>query len=176
MNYKLIKANQRLADIFGYEKPTDMIGISMQDLHLSKEKFIQYGKDNFEALRLGTKRNVEYQLKRKNGTAVWCELSGKAFDNNIPADLRQVIYVNQVKKSDVEDLKRERAKHGPDYIPQTDPLQKGDAKIFDFDDEDSSTRENVFQDVIKNLINQDARFGNFEKKILYLDCNNLYGM
>ena len=85
-------------------------------------------------------------------------------------------YVDQVKKSDVEDLKRERAKHGPDYIPQSDPLQKGDAKIFDFDDEDSSTRENVFQDVIKNLINQDARFGNFEKKILYLDCNNLYGM
>lgn len=85
-------------------------------------------------------------------------------------------YVNQVKKSDVEDLKRERAKHGPDYIPQNKPFQKGDTKIFDFDDEDSSTRENVFQDVIKNLINQDARFGNFEKKILYLDCNNLYGM
>jgi hypothetical protein len=25
------------------------------------------------------------------------------------------------------------------------------------------------------LIKQDCRFGNFEKKILYLDCNNLYG-
>ena len=58
-------------------------------------------------------------------------------------------YVDQVKKSEVEDLKRERAKHGPDYIPQSKPFQKGDAKIFDFNDEDSSTRENVFQDVVK---------------------------
>ena len=85
-------------------------------------------------------------------------------------------YVNQVKKSEAKDLKREREKHGPDYTPQSKPFQKGDTKIFNLDDEDSSVRENVFQDVVKNLINQDARFGNFEKRILYLDCNNLYGM
>ena len=85
-------------------------------------------------------------------------------------------YVDQVKKCEVEDLKREREKHGPDYTPQSKPLQKGDTKIFNLNDEDSSVRENVFQDVLKNLINQDVRFGNFEKKILYLDRNNLYGV
>ena len=85
-------------------------------------------------------------------------------------------YIDQVKKYEVKDLKREREKHGPDYTPQSKPFQKGDTEIFNLNDEDSSVRENVFQDVVKNLINQDVRFGNFGKKILYLDCNNLYGM
>ena len=85
-------------------------------------------------------------------------------------------YVDQVKKSEDKDLKKEREKHGPDYTPQSKAFQKGDAKIFNLNDKDSDVRENVHQDIAKNLIHQDNRFGNFEKKILYLDCNNLYGM
>ena len=84
-------------------------------------------------------------------------------------------YINQVKKSEDKDLKQEREKHGHDYTPQDKPFQKGDAKIFNLGDEDSGVRDDVFRDIMKNLLHQDRRFGNFEKKILYLDCNNLYG-
>ena len=73
-------------------------------------------------------------------------------------------YIDQVKKSEVKDLKKEREKHGPDYTPQDKPFQKGDAKIFNLDDGGSGVRDDVFRDIMKNLLHQERRFGNFEKK------------
>lgn len=83
----LISANERLAEIFGYDDPEEMVGISMRQIHLSEKRFREFGKKNFEALRDKEIFNVEYQLKKKDGTATWCELSGKALDHNLPADL-----------------------------------------------------------------------------------------
>ena len=79
-------------------------------------------------------------------------------------------YIDQVKKSEVKDFKKEREKHGPDYTLQSKPFQIGDAKIFNLNDKDSGVRENVFQDVAKNLLHQDRRFGNFEEK------NTIFGL
>lgn len=85
----LIKGNQRLADILGYDSSDEMVGISMRELHLSEERFIEFGKRNFESLSDNEKFNIEYQLKKKDGSATWCELSGKALDENTPADLNK---------------------------------------------------------------------------------------
>ena len=82
----LIKTNQKAADTFGYEDPKEMIGISMKELHLSQNRFEEFGKKNFEALKYGEKINIEYQLKKKDGTPVWCEVSGRVLDQNIPSD------------------------------------------------------------------------------------------
>jgi len=84
---KLIKGNQRLADIFGYESPQEMLGISMHSLHLSKERFVEFGRINFQSLKYNEKFNIEYQLRKKDGSSIWCELSGRALDNEYPADL-----------------------------------------------------------------------------------------
>ena len=137
-------------------------------LHLNKRGVKPQLLDNLEMIDF-----LERGAAKRGG---FCGVLGPRL--SVCKNLEEVFrgYVDQVKKCEVEDLKRERENHGPDYTPQTKPLQKGDSKIFDLNDEDSSVRENVFQDVIKNLINQDVRFGNFEKKILYLDCNNLYGV
>ena len=86
-NRILINANQRLADILGYDNPEEMIGFSMRKLHLSEEKYIEYGKMNFDTLKMGVNRYIEYELCCKDGSSIWCELSGKAIDDNIPADL-----------------------------------------------------------------------------------------
>lgn len=83
----LIKANPRLATILGYESSDEMIGLSMLSLHLSEENFIEFGKKNFYSLTKGTNLNIDYPLKRKDGSSVWVTLSGKALDKNIPADL-----------------------------------------------------------------------------------------
>jgi len=83
----LIKGNQHLADIFGYKKPQEMVGICMRELHLSEERFLAFGKANFQTLIHRANHNIEYQLKKKDGSTIWCELSGKALDQNTPADL-----------------------------------------------------------------------------------------
>ncbi|ARM31776.1 response regulator [Prosthecochloris sp. HL-130-GSB] len=74
------KGNQRLADILGYESPSEMQGISMRKLHLSEERYLEFGAHHYEKLKDGEQFQVEYQLRRKNGEPVWCSLSGKALD------------------------------------------------------------------------------------------------
>ncbi len=83
----LYKGNQRLADILGYETPESMIGLRMKELHLSLARFEDYGEKHFNRLVHGEQIQVEYQLKKKDGSPVWCTLSGKAIDPSTPPDL-----------------------------------------------------------------------------------------
>lgn len=90
-DHLLSRCNQRLADILGYDSPAQMIGLDMRQLHLSDERFKAFDEAHLENLVHGTPFQVDYQLCRKNGTMVWCSLSGKALDTG---DLsRGVIWV-----------------------------------------------------------------------------------
>ncbi|MFO7817512.1 MAG: PAS domain S-box protein [Desulfovibrionales bacterium] len=85
------RGNQRLAEILGYNTPDELAGSSMRAIHLDEEKFVDFGRRFYERLSHGDLIQVEYQLKRKDGSPVWCSLSGKALD---PFDLDQgVIWV-----------------------------------------------------------------------------------
>ncbi|WP_421900502.1 sensor domain-containing diguanylate cyclase [Maridesulfovibrio sp.] len=90
----LKRANQALADILGYDSPDDMVGLSMLDLHLSEDKFHEFGKQYYYTLVNKAQVNIEYQLRRKDGKPLWCSLSGQAVDVDVPADLnRGVLWV-----------------------------------------------------------------------------------
>ncbi|MBN1278203.1 MAG: PAS domain-containing protein [Chlorobiaceae bacterium] len=75
-----VRGNRRLAEILGYDSPEELEGIGMKQLHLSTERFQDFGRMHYEKLRDGEQFQVEYQLRRKDGSPVWCSLSGKAFD------------------------------------------------------------------------------------------------
>ncbi|NWH05187.1 cache domain-containing protein [Desulfobacter latus] len=106
----LHKANQRLADIFGYNTPAQMQGFSMMDLHLSEERFQEFGNNYFDKLISKKMLQIEYQLKRKDGTSVWCMISGKALDSKIPADLNEgvVWIIDDISSKKHNEIERER--------------------------------------------------------------------
>jgi PAS domain S-box-containing protein len=111
--YRLFdKANQRLADILGYASPDDLIGMSVLDIHLSEEHFRDFGSNYYESLTQGEQIQVEYKLKKKDGSPVWCTLSGKAIDANKPPDLNKGVLwvVDDIsgKKASEEQLRRAR--------------------------------------------------------------------
>jgi len=90
----LARVNQRLADIFGYASPEEMEGMSMRMLHLSEERYQEFGRKYFETLAHEEHSHAEYRMRRKNGSTVWCSISGKAIDTNRPADLdKGIIWV-----------------------------------------------------------------------------------
>ncbi len=103
-HYRLIfRANRRLADILGYDSPEQMVGMNVRDLHLSEQRYRQYEERHYQQLTKGVQIQVEYQLKRKDGSPVWCSLSGKAIDSNDPPDLNKgVIWC-------VDDISRRKA-------------------------------------------------------------------
>ncbi len=86
--YRILeKCNARFAQILGYENPEAMVGLSMRALHLSEQRFIEFGKNFYESLKNHDVFQVEYQLRKKDGASVWCTLSGRAVDRKVPADL-----------------------------------------------------------------------------------------
>ncbi len=86
--YRLLdRCNQRLADIFGYDTPEELVGVSMRQFHLSERAFDEFGREYYDSLRQQEMLHVEYRLRRRDGTPVWCIVSGKALDNKVPADL-----------------------------------------------------------------------------------------
>ncbi|MCG8634295.1 MAG: response regulator [Desulfobacterales bacterium] len=84
---KLARCNQRIADIFGYAHPDELAGRHMSDFHLSEDRFKDFGDRFYYSLKSGEQIQVEFRLKRKDGSPVWCTLSGKALDNGQPPDL-----------------------------------------------------------------------------------------
>lgn len=87
----LFRGNQRLADMFGYPDPESMEGISMRDLHLDDRRFEEFGHEHYYQLTSGDHLQIEYEMRRRDGEAVWCSLSGRALNKN---DLDQgVIWV-----------------------------------------------------------------------------------
>ncbi|MEF2144682.1 MAG: sensor domain-containing diguanylate cyclase [Desulfovibrionaceae bacterium] len=85
----LARANQTLADILGYGSPEEMVGMSMRDLHVDEQSFLAFGEKYYKTLTNRAQLHVEYRMLRKDGSPIWCILSGQAVDRRIPADLDQ---------------------------------------------------------------------------------------
>lgn len=91
---ELARVNKSMARLIGWESPKDMIGFTMGGLHLSEKHFQEFKQANHSVLLRGEQSHIEYQLKRRDDSAVWCSLSGKAVDPSTPPDLTKgVIWV-----------------------------------------------------------------------------------
>lgn len=77
-------ANQRVADILGYESPAELMEEGLRKLHLDEEHYVLFGEHYYKPLAWGKQTQVEYQFRKKDGSAIWCIVSGTALD---PADL-----------------------------------------------------------------------------------------
>ncbi len=96
----LARCNKRMAEILGYGSPEEMVGMSTRYFHLDEERYKEFGEKYLSKLAQAEQFQVEYQLRRRDGSPVWCTLSGKAMD---PSNLdRGVIWVID----DLENRKR----------------------------------------------------------------------
>lgn len=80
---KIKKVNQKFLEIFGMENESNLIGQGVDRFHVSKESYEKFGKKYINNLKDENKLNIEYQVKRKDGTLIWCELSGRLFNEGI---------------------------------------------------------------------------------------------
>lgn len=107
---KLAKANLRLALILGYDSPEEMIGVSMRELHLSQKNFEEFGKRYYYPLARGVIQQVEFRLRKKDGSPVWCSLSGKALDDGPKPNLdKGVLWIvdDIMRRKKIEEALRE---------------------------------------------------------------------
>lgn len=74
---RLHRVNKRFARMFGYTQE-ELVGRHVSMLHASSEASDRFEKEHYEKLVSGDLRQVEYQLKTRDGELVWCHLSGRA--------------------------------------------------------------------------------------------------
>lgn len=100
----LRRANQALADVLGYASPDELKGISMRQLHISLDKYNEFGETIYPELAHGKPLKFEYQMRRQDGNTIWCSFTGQAIDRNVPANLyKGVLWV-------IDDITKRKAK------------------------------------------------------------------
>jgi len=73
---KILRSNQRMADIFGYDSPEDMVGLSSRAFHISDESFEHFAAEHLGRLKNGEKVKTEYRLKRRDDVKIWTFIAG----------------------------------------------------------------------------------------------------
>ncbi|QDU32829.1 putative diguanylate cyclase YcdT [Poriferisphaera corsica] len=81
------KCNPRLAQMLGYDHPSDIEKHSTKILHYDYPETERFVHTYRTKLINGEPIHADLQLKRKDGSPVWCSFSANALDTNIPPDL-----------------------------------------------------------------------------------------
>lgn len=83
----ITQVNDNIIDIFGYSSPDELIGQSVSIIHINDDVFSSFGSSYFNSLEKRGFVILEHQMKRKDGSIFWCEMFGRAVDDNLPADM-----------------------------------------------------------------------------------------
>ncbi len=90
---KIWRSNQRMADIFGFDSPKDMLGLSSRELHISDENFTHFATDYLSRLKRGENIKVEYPLKRRDGAILWGRIAGTVLSRNPPGLHKGALFI-----------------------------------------------------------------------------------
>lgn len=76
------RCNQRFAEIYGYSSPDEMVGLSSQQFYEDEATFLALGEAAYPILSRGDSYTTRQQMRRRDGSLFWCEVTGKLIDPN----------------------------------------------------------------------------------------------
>ena len=71
------RINNRFTEILGYT-PKEIVGKSTRILHPNEDMYTAFGEKHSPTLATGETLYIEYEMRRKDGSTVWCDVYGKA--------------------------------------------------------------------------------------------------
>jgi PAS domain S-box-containing protein len=83
----LVRCNEKLAEIFGYDSARRLENVSARKLHISEENYHEFGKKYYANLIAGETIQTEFIMKKKDGSPFLCRLLGRAVDQSNPPKL-----------------------------------------------------------------------------------------
>jgi diguanylate cyclase (GGDEF)-like protein/PAS domain S-box-containing protein len=78
-NRRVVSANRHFEELFGYG-PGQLVGAETADLFSSADEYEHVAADAYRVLGEGGKVDSERQLRRRDGSVVWCQIIGRAID------------------------------------------------------------------------------------------------
>jgi diguanylate cyclase (GGDEF)-like protein/PAS domain S-box-containing protein len=80
-NRRILKSNQRIADMFGFAHPKDYQGESTAILYCSSQAFEAAGREGYSQLETQGYANLEVEMCRRDGTRIWVLQTGRPLDS-----------------------------------------------------------------------------------------------
>jgi diguanylate cyclase (GGDEF)-like protein/PAS domain S-box-containing protein len=76
-NRKILRGNQRMAEMFGFAHPDDFIGQTTQTFYANPERFEAIGREGYSQLAEKGFANFETQMIRQDGSLIWVMQTGR---------------------------------------------------------------------------------------------------
>lgn len=76
---KITKVNDKFLEMVGYHD-YELLEHSVEILHRSRADYLWFGEQVYQKTQEGEVSNIEYQIKRKDGSFLWANMSGRAID------------------------------------------------------------------------------------------------
>jgi len=73
----VVRCNQRYAEIFGYKRPEQLLALTTEAFYPTREAFRDLGRAAYPVLTSGEAYRVERQLRRRDGSLFWGNLTGR---------------------------------------------------------------------------------------------------
>lgn len=83
---RLVRCNQRYAEIYGFNSPEAAIGRSSVELYASEQEARSLASRAYAVLSTGETFRGEQIMRRQNGELFWAHLTGRLIDPDNPAD------------------------------------------------------------------------------------------
>jgi diguanylate cyclase (GGDEF)-like protein/PAS domain S-box-containing protein len=83
---KMLDVNTRMAEIFGYDSPAEMIGQLTEILYPSHEDYLHVGGRIYGELAASGYSEGDTRMVRKDGKPLWIRLSGRPLDARAPIE------------------------------------------------------------------------------------------
>ena len=102
----IASANKKMAELFGYDAPEEMLGYTTRILYRSDADFEEVGRIVYSDLAKGKEAKLELIGKRKDGSEFWCLLTGKSVNPGEAGGADSVwIYQDITKEKEVDMMK-----------------------------------------------------------------------
>lgn len=105
---RVANANDRMAEMFGYLQE-ELQGLDIRNFFTSQKAFRRFVQSHLPLLIDSDVEQVEYRLKKKNGIAIPCTLSGKAI-NSTDLTLGTVWVIEDISKRKASERELEQAR------------------------------------------------------------------
>jgi len=102
-NRRIIKCNQRIAEMFGFAGPQELEGQTTEVLYGSREHFEAAGRAGYPLLAANGFANFETEMHHRDGTAMWVMQTGRPLDRDAVLEAPSIwVYTDITERKRVE--------------------------------------------------------------------------
>ena len=88
---RMFLCNAKFAEMFGYE-PEELIGMPGEVVYTNRESYLALGQIATPILASGRQLDVEWEVRRKDGSTFICRLIAKAIDPTNTQTVRTIVF------------------------------------------------------------------------------------